>query len=174
MLMRKIANVGALKKATLMMTNIHESHKKCIICGKEFVTNMDWKITCSKECARVRLNQREREKRQSNKKPKTCVVCGKEFIAHKSKLTCSPKCTRIHKTEVSRKYNAKNQEEYKSTFSNKAEPVNKQKKNVAEEAHKLRMWQQKEAKKLGLTYAQYIAMSDECIERVKKINAKAY
>ena len=44
-----------------MMANIHESHKTCVICGKEFVTNMDWKLTCSKECAKKRQSQTQKK-----------------------------------------------------------------------------------------------------------------
>lgn len=138
------------------MANIHESHKKCVICGKEFVTRKDWKLTCSPKCSKARYNQRQREKKQLSKKPNVCVVCGKSFIAHARRLTCSPKCAKIRETDLKRQSNAKNQEEYKSTFKIE-QPVNKQKKNLAEEAHKLRMQRQREARELGLSYAQYIA-----------------
>lgn len=43
------------------MANIHESHRKCVIYGKEFVTNIDWKLSCSKECAKKRKSQMEKK-----------------------------------------------------------------------------------------------------------------
>lgn len=146
------------------MTNIHESHKKCIICGKEFVTNMDWKITCSKECARVRLNQREREKRQSNKKPVTCYVCGKEFLPNgQFKKLCSRECQqqsgRQHSYESLQRQHVKDQLQDR-LIKTKTQRENQKRENLkaaAEAAHKLRMQRQREARALGLSYAQYIA-----------------
>ena len=91
------------------MANIH---KKCVICGKEFVTKFDSKITCSAECARIRNNNLSKENAEHYKAKARAYY-------HKKKKTPQ--------------------------------------KNLAEEAHKLRIQRQREAKKLGLTYAQYIA-----------------
>ena len=49
------------------MASIHESHKKCIICGKEFVTNIDWKLSCSRECAKKRKSQMEKKYHRERK-----------------------------------------------------------------------------------------------------------
>ena len=97
-----------------MAKNIHESRKACVICGKEFVTNFDRKITCSAECAK----KREDNLRRQN-------------AAH---------------------YNAKARKYY-----HQKKKALEKKINILEAAHKLRMQRQREARELGLSYAQYIA-----------------
>ena len=95
------------------MANIH---KKCVICGKEFVTKFDSKITCSTECARIRNNN-----------------LSKENAEH-------------YKALARKRYQKK-----KNAIEKKI--------NTAEEAHKLRMQRQREARESGLSYAQYIAIN---------------
>ena len=96
------------------MANIHESHKTCVICGKEFVTNFDSKITCSATCAKKREN-----------------ILAKENADH---------------------YKALARKRYR-----KKKIATEKKRITAEGAHKLRMQRQREARELGLSYAQYIA-----------------
>ena len=109
----KIAK-GTKNMSKIMAKNIHESHKKCVICGKEFVTNMDWKLTCSQKCSKKLSRQRQIES-SALYKPKT------------------PKEREL------------------------AENAVKIKKAVTEAAHRRRMQRQREARELGLSYAQYIA-----------------
>lgn len=98
------------------MANIHESHKKCVICGKEFVTNRDWKLTCSNECSKELSRQRQ-----------------------------------IENSEL---YRPK-----KPTEKKLAANAVKFKKAVTEAAHRRRLQRQREARELGLSYAQYIAIN---------------
>lgn len=74
-----------------------------------------------------------------------CVICGKQFQYQKGKkVTCSIDC----KMERNRQYSRKYQEELKSTDIKDKAPV-KQKTTLIDDVN--------EAKKLGLSYGQYMA-----------------
>ena len=109
----KIAK-GTKNMSKTMAKNIHESHKTCVICGKEFTTNRSRKLTCSKECSKKLDRQRQLE---SSALYKVKTPKDKKLIANIVKL----------------------------------------KKAVTEAAHRRRLQRQREARALGLSYAQYIA-----------------
>lgn len=84
---------------------------------------------------------------------KICVVCGKSFSPnHGNQTVCSKECAAIRKRELNRKINKK----YRARKEKARRPPTKQK-VAAIEFHLLRLQRQAEAKKLGLSYAQYIA-----------------
>lgn len=73
--------------------------KNCVICGKEFDTGgRSAAVTCSKDCAYERLQQRRaayRQKRRVGFTPQmqVCHTCGKEFLAaHSEQYYCSRQC----------------------------------------------------------------------------------
>ena len=41
--------------------------KECIVCGKEFETNRDWQICCSKKCSKKRIKEYNKQWREENK-----------------------------------------------------------------------------------------------------------
>lgn len=70
-------------------------HRECIICGEEFYTELHSKKACSKECARLKRNQRDRKKYLAKLifYPRVCTVCGKEFETSNMHIrTCSKEC----------------------------------------------------------------------------------
>lgn len=77
-----------------------------------------------------------------------CVICGKSFEYQKSKkVTCSIEC----KMERNRQYVNKRNEEFKGVKQQKKEPP-KKKSTLAKDA--------KEARKLGMSYGQYMAQKE--------------
>ena len=146
--------------------------RNCLVCGKEFdTTNTRRRIYCSFECSckakklQDQKNYRLKHERNDALQIVACPVCGKSFIQRMSiQKFCSDKCryeNQLASEAIMREKRGKDY--YKSPTNSKKEEAlsNKQKianaKKAAEQSHKLRMQRQVEAKKLGLTYGQYLA-----------------
>jgi predicted nucleic acid-binding Zn ribbon protein len=82
--------------------------KNCIICGKEFDTNLLWQICCNKECSKKYSLIQQRKKYNEKEKKcliKHCINCGKEFNTSKlHQNKCSQLC--VDEYEVKRLKNA--------------------------------------------------------------------
>ena len=152
------------------MANIHESHKKCVICGKVFTPTREHRIYCSYECSEKSKKQKMQDynlrRRERNIKPVTCYVCGKEFLPNgQFKKLCSRECQqqsgRQHSYESLQRQYVKDQLQDRliKTKTQREKQKRENAKAVAETAHKLRMQRQREARALGLSYAQYIAIN---------------
>lgn len=71
--------------------------KKCKLCNKEFETDNNIKIYCSKECQKKMWKRKSKEKghyysRRTKLRFQNCKLCGKEFQARGKKMYCSRKC----------------------------------------------------------------------------------
>ena len=97
---------------------------------------------------------------------KICVICGKEFTTNRgNQITCSKECAFQRKKQTTLKSYKKNykrrleesRKRYKEKCSSKKHSTNKKSAKEAMEFHNLRLQRQREARALGLTYAQYIA-----------------
>ena len=142
--------------------------RNCLVCGKEFdTTNTGRRKYCSFECYYTR-HLADNLQNYSLKKANitaTCPVCGKSFTQRMyTQKFCSDKCryeNQLASEAIKREKRGKDY--YKSPTNSKKENAlsDKQKiakaKKAAEIAHKQRMQRQIEAKKLGLTYGQYLA-----------------
>ena len=143
--------------------------RNCIVCGKEFDTTTEGRRKyCSFECCYTRHLANKRQNYRLKTKANitaTCPVCGKNFTkTHYNKIFCSDKCryeNQLASETIRREKRGKDY--YKSPTNSKKEKALSDKpkiakaKKAAEQSHKLRMQRQAEAKKLGLTYGQYLA-----------------
>ena len=78
--------------------------KTCIICGREFYTQISNKITCSPVCAKKRKQQTERKRHEKQAKfgkvieAKVCPECGKTFTPDvPQRVYCSNYCSERHR-----------------------------------------------------------------------------
>lgn len=143
--------------------------RNCIVCGKEFeTTTAGRRKYCSFECYYSRhqdLNKQNYMLKTKGNITATCSICGKSFIQRKSiQKFCSDKCrykNQLASEAIMREKRGKDY--YKSPTNSEKEKALSEKekianaKKAAEQSHKLRMQRQQEAKKLGLTYGQYLA-----------------
>ena len=132
----------------------------CPVCGKSFTQRKYTQIYCSPECSHSNDLKRRRELYNKDKQPqdKVCPVCGKKFsTTNSSKVYCSEECYHSNNNKRSKLHKkiTNSTTEKKKKVSEKQKILNAKK--AAEEGHKLRMQRQAEAKKLGLTYGQYLA-----------------
>ena len=130
-------------------------HRTCPVCGSNFSTSDSRKIYCSVQCCNKAAKAKKRARYRANhqKVPLTsrpCIVCGKLFTPEKSnaKLICSEECKR-------KRVRAKHSVYYSHR---KPKPQPKKQRELAQNAHNLRMQRQLEAKENGLTYGQYVAL----------------
>lgn len=114
--------------------------KTCYICGARFLYIKN-RITCGKEeCKREHDRRRQREYRK-NKPPAairtgTCIICGEQFTYLRGKkLTCSEECSKKRDLLNKKEYQARNRK--------------KKRINLVEA--------EKEARKMGISYGQYMA-----------------
>lgn len=134
----------------------------CQFCGKKFKTRKPNQIFCSKECCY--------NNQHNIITIKICPVCGTTFETRfNTQKYCSDSCrvTSYRKstnlTEPSeeakkaREEVVKKVKATKSTRNQAAKAISEKKKLTAEFAHRLRMKHQEEARKLGISYGQYIA-----------------
>lgn len=87
-------NEASIQYATLYrkkhLEKLHKYKKICIVCEKEFFTNSDKRICCSKEC--VKINNKKHY--FDNLPLKICPACSKEFKS--SKKYCNEECRKSY------------------------------------------------------------------------------
>ncbi|MBR5584096.1 MAG: hypothetical protein IKW21_06170 [Lachnospiraceae bacterium] len=123
--------------------------KTCVECGKVFITNKGNRLTCSKECAALRVKlytetkyAKARAATRERIGTKICLICGKEFSPNQpAKVCCSPECQRERDRERVRASNKSIQQRNKKIKSSE-----KQINDI-----------NAKAKAMGMTYGQYVA-----------------
>lgn len=127
-------------------------HKTCPVCNVDFSTTDFRRIYCSKSCyKKAVLISKKAQRKKVKLTPRPCIVCGKLFTPEKSdaNLICSEECKR---ERVRARHSV-----YYSHRKSKPQPEKTQR-ELAQNAHNLRMQRQLEAKEKGLTYGQYVAL----------------
>lgn len=88
--------------------------KTCVICGKQFSTNSNSKITCSPICSYKKMINKTYEKKRKPKIKKICPVCGKNFFtARQNQIYCSCSCR--GRARQPREYPIKTEKPFKLT-----------------------------------------------------------
>ena len=118
--------------------------KKCLVCGKEFQPKKITKVCCSERCAQKKW--RMSNGYQNEKENKKCIICGNEFKPiRESQLCCSETCRRKRNDEVKKKRYSEDVEKKRA------------KKAMPESNHDAIARIAIEARKLGMSYGQYVA-----------------
>ena len=106
--------------------------RTCVICGKKFMAAREIRLTCSYECKKVRdkqVTQAHHVKRLEEER--TCPICGTKFRSSGVQVYCSNECRKIHNKQIQKIKPREPMEELKSIA--------------------------KEARKLNLSYGEYVA-----------------
>jgi len=98
-----------------MIRQVKQFKKKCLICGKSFMSARNWTKLCGENC-RLEYKRREYLKKHPNKiwlrKKRKCLICGKIYIPNQwNQKYCSRVCQ-----DIASKNSLKNTQWYKLRF----------------------------------------------------------
>ena len=81
-----------------------KERKTCVICGRDFYSQIANQITCSPTCSNERKKQTEADRRAKKpkvQKEKVCPECGKIFVPESpQRMYCSKRCQDRHRKKA--------------------------------------------------------------------------